>query len=140
MRHLTVVVATLMLSLAGSVFDAGRLLAEQGGGKMPPGVQTGKLASGMVVLTDARGMTLYTYQKDPAGKSVCNEQCAKNWPPLTAPADAKQMGDWTVVIRDDGTRQWAYKSRPLYTWIKDTKPSEATGHGVGNGVWEQAVP
>jgi predicted lipoprotein with Yx(FWY)xxD motif len=141
MEYLKMVVAMLTLALAGSVYETECLLAaEQGAGQMPPGVQTRKLESGTVVLTDAKGMTLYTFQKDSAGKSVCNDQCAKNWPPLMASADAKPMGEWTIVTRDDGTKQWAYKSRPLYTWIKDTKPGDASGHGVGMGAWEQAVP
>jgi predicted lipoprotein with Yx(FWY)xxD motif len=79
-------------------------------------------------------MTLYTFDKDPAGKSVCNGTCAASWPPLVAAADAKPMGDFTIITRDDGQRQWAYKGKPLYFWIKDTKPGEKTGDGFNN-VW-----
>ena len=71
--------------------------------------------------TDAKGMTLYTFDKDAGGKSACNGPCATNWPPLMAGADAKASGDWTVVTRDDGGKQWAYKGKPLYTWAKDTQ-------------------
>ena len=88
-------------------------------------------------LVDAKGMTLYTFDKDTAGKSACNGQCAPNWPPLMAAADAKAVGDWTIVTRDDGTKQWAYKGKPLYTWVKDTKPGDMTGDGVNN-VWHIA--
>ena len=79
---------------------------------------------------DAKGMTLYTFDKDTAGKSNCNGQCAAAWPPLPVTADAKATGDWTIVIRDDGSKQWAYEGKPLYFWIKDTKPGDATGDGV----------
>ena len=93
------------------------------------------------VLVDAKGMTLYTFDKDPAnaGKSVCIEQCAKAWPPLIAPNEAKATGAYTVVTRDDGTKQWAYKGKPLYTWVKDTKPGEKTGDGFRN-IWRVAQP
>ena len=42
--------------------------------------------------TDAKGMTLYTFDKDAGGKSACNGPCATNWPPLMAGADAKAIG------------------------------------------------
>ena len=88
-------------------------------------------------LTDAKGMTLYTFDKDAAGKSACNGPCATNWPPMMAPANAKVEGDWTIVTRDDGGKQWAFKGKPLYTWAKDTKPGDKTGDGVG-GNWHTA--
>ena len=91
------------------------------------------------ILTTAPGMTLYTFDKDVAGsgKSACVDQCAKNWPPLIAGDMTMPMGDWSVVTRNDGTRQWAYKGKPLYTWIKDTKPGDRTGDGFNN-AWRIA--
>lgn len=93
------------------------------------------------VLAGANGMTLYVFDRDAAGsgKSVCNGPCAANWPPLAAAAADAASGDWSVVTRDDGARQWAYKGRPLYYWAKDTKPGDKTGDGV-NGVWHAATP
>ena len=90
-------------------------------------------------LVDAKGMTLYTFDRDAAGKSNCNGQCAQNWPPLMAAAGAAASGDWSVVTREDGSKQWAYKGKPLYLWAKDTKPGEVTGDGVNN-VWHVAHP
>ena len=90
-------------------------------------------------LVDAKGMTLYVFDRDTADKSACNGPCATNWPPLMASADAKAMGKWTVVTRDDGGRQWAYGTKPLYTWAKDTKAGDVTGDGV-NSVWHVAQP
>lgn len=86
------------------------------------------------VLTNAAGMTLYTFDKDAAGsgKSECNGPCAANWPPLLAAADATAGGDYSIITRNDGTRQWAYKGKPLYLWIKDTKPGDRTGDGFNN--------
>jgi len=90
-------------------------------------------------LVDAKGMTLYTFDRDAAGVSNCNDQCAVNWPPLMAAAADKAMGKWSVVTRKDGSMQWAYDGKPLYTWIKDTKKGDTTGDGV-NSVWHIAKP
>ncbi|HTP61855.1 MAG TPA: hypothetical protein VMJ14_07220 [Burkholderiales bacterium] len=93
------------------------------------------------VFTNSAGMTLYTFDKDAAGsgKSVCNGPCAKNWPPLMAAAGDSASGDWSIVTRDDGSMQWAYKGKPLYLWIKDQKPGDRTGDGF-NKVWSLARP
>jgi predicted lipoprotein with Yx(FWY)xxD motif len=89
---------------------------------------------------DAKGMTLYTFDKDTGGKSACNGQCATNWPPLKAGAGAEASGDWSLVTRADGSPQWAYKGKPLYTWTKDKNPGDVTGDGVFNGAWHVAMP
>lgn len=93
------------------------------------------------VLVGPNGMTLYTFDRDVAGsgKSTCNGPCATNWPPLMAADTAKPMGAYTIVVRDDGKRQWAYKGWPLYYWTKDTKAGDKTGDGVNN-VWKVARP
>jgi predicted lipoprotein with Yx(FWY)xxD motif len=90
-------------------------------------------------LADGKGMTLYVFDRDSSGKSACNGQCANLWPPLAAAADAAAAGDWTIVTREDGSKQWAYKGKPLYTWSKDAKAGDVTGDGVNN-VWRIAVP
>jgi predicted lipoprotein with Yx(FWY)xxD motif len=66
-------------------------------------------------LANSAGMTLYTFDKDVAGsgKSVCNDQCAALWPPLMAEAGAQPEGGYSLVTRDDGSKQWAYKGQPL---------------------------
>jgi predicted lipoprotein with Yx(FWY)xxD motif len=89
-------------------------------------------------LTNAAGMTLYTFDKDAAGKSNCNGPCAANWPPLMAAGGAAPSPDWSMVKRDDGSMQWAYKGKPLYTWAKDQKPGDKTGDGFLNNSWHTA--
>ncbi len=101
--------------------------------------KTGDSAKGKV-LTDAKGMTLYTFDKDAGGKSACNGPCATNWPPLMASADAKPAASYTIIARDDGSKQWAYKGKPLYTWQKDQKPGDITGDGFLIGAWHIAQP
>ena len=93
-----------------------------------------------LAFADAKGMTLYTFDKDAGGKSACNGPCATNWPPLKASASDKNEGGYTMITRDDGSMQWAYKGKPLYTWAKDTKPGDITGDGFNNGVWHIAQP
>ena len=92
------------------------------------------------VLVGPNGMTLYTFDRDMAGsgKSVCNGPCAANWPPLKAEGPAPG-GHYSVVTRDDGSMQLAYKGKPLYYWSKDAKPGDKTGDGV-NQVWRTARP
>jgi predicted lipoprotein with Yx(FWY)xxD motif len=93
------------------------------------------------VLVGSNRMTLYTFDRDMAGsgKSVCNGPCANNWPPLMAGADARSDGDWAVITRDDGGKQWSFKGKPLYFWVKDTQPGDRTGDGFNN-VWRLAKP
>ena len=98
-----------------------------------------KVADGVLVGTN--DMTLYTFDRDAAGagKSVCNGQCATLWPPLMAAAGASASGDWSIVTRDDGGKQWAYKGKPVYFWSKDQKAGDRMGDGVAN-VWRLARP
>lgn len=101
--------------------------------------KTAESAKGRI-LVNAKGMTLYTFAKDSAGKSACNGPCATNWPILVAPADAKASGDWSVVTRDDGSKMWAYRGKPLYTFKQDTVAGDVKGDGFLNGAWHVAKP
>ncbi|MFT3821891.1 MAG: hypothetical protein QM750_30460 [Rubrivivax sp.] len=124
MRAIRLSLISLLLAVAGAGANA---------------ADPAKLSDG--VLTGPNGMTLYTFDRDAAGsgKSVCNGACATNWPPLMA-ADADMgSGDYTVIVRDDGKKQWAFKGKPLYYWAKDQKPGDKTGDGA-NGVWHAAKP
>jgi predicted lipoprotein with Yx(FWY)xxD motif len=119
---------------------------------MPPGITFQTVGAGQSmnvmgafkgydVIADAKNMTLYTFDKDPAGKSVCNDDCAKTWLPLAAPADAKSSGFWQVIARDDGSKQWAFRGKPLYTYAEDKKPGDFKGKSVDgwNFVLNQAM-
>ena len=98
-----------------------------------------KVADG--VLVGPNGMTLYTFDKDVAGsgKSVCNGPCATNWPPLMAAESDQAAGDYSIITRDDGKKQWAVKGKPVYFWSKDSKPGDKTGDGVLK-LWQTAKP
>jgi predicted lipoprotein with Yx(FWY)xxD motif len=86
------------------------------------------------VLVSKDGKTLYTFAKDAPGKSYCNAGCAAAWPPFIVANPALADGDFSIVARDDGSKQWAYKAKPLYFYAADTQPGDAKGEGKG-GVW-----
>ena len=92
------------------------------------------LAGGVLVAPS--GMTLYTFDMDVAnsGKSACNGPCAALWSPMMATAADQASGSYSVVTRDDGSRQWAYKGKPVYTYKADQKAGERAGDNFKN-VW-----
>lgn len=126
MKHLTAL-AALSLALLSACASTGSTTA------------AAKAVDGALV--GPNGMTLYVFDKDPqgAGKSLCNGPCAANWPPLLASETDTASGDFSLVVRNDGRKQWAYRGKPLYYWIKDTRPGDRTGDGV-NQVWHTARP
>ena len=123
---------SISLAAAALIFGIAAALAQDAPAKI------GDTAKGKA-LVDGAGMTLYTFDRDTASASNCNGVCANNWPALRAPADAKPSDDWTIVTRGDGSKQWAYKGKPLYTFYHDANPGDAKGDGVNN-VWHLAVP
>ena len=127
-----------MRQMTISLFAAGLLMVSAAAlaADAPAGV--GSSAKGKV-LVDAKGMTLYTFDKDAGGKSACNGPCANNWPPLLA-TTGMASGEWSMITRDDGSKQWAYKGKPVYRWSKDSKPGDITGDGFLNGAWHIAQP
>lgn len=64
-------------------------------------------------------LPLYTFDGDPPGTSTCDAVCAAVWPIIRAPEDARPTGDWTIVQREDGRKQWAYKGKPVHTFYMD---------------------
>ena len=119
----------LPLSLALAAILVAGCASMASSGSVPVAMKNG-------MLVDAKGMTLYTFDRDPvgSGKSVCNGDCAVKWPPVMAKADDKPSGDYTIVTRDDGKRQWAFKGKPLYTWPEDQEPGDKYGDNY-NKVW-----
>ena len=119
-------------------FAAAASLAMIGAASAAP-AKSGTTSKG-AVLTDAKGMTLYTFDKDADGKSACNGPCATNWPVLKAEASDAAADGYTIITRDDGCMRWAYKGKPLYSFAKVPKPGDITGDGFLNGAWHLAQP
>jgi predicted lipoprotein with Yx(FWY)xxD motif len=99
--------------------------------QVPAGISTTKTSIGPTFV-EGKGMTLYYYDLDQIspGESSCTGDCAAAWPPLLAAADAQPVGDWTIIKREDGARQWTYQSKPLYLFTGDAKPGEVKGDGM----------
>ena len=95
------------------------------------------------ILTDGHGLTLYIYQLDDQGPSVCSGVCADVWPPLDLPrgvrhpvagpgVSPKLLG---TVPRAGGVLQVTYNRWPLYLYRDDLAPGQATGQAEDMGAW-----
>ena len=99
---------------------------------------------GTTILVDRRGRSLYTLSAETHGRFICTTTCLSLWTPLvvahgTKPTGARLLA--TIRRPDDGATQVTYRGRPLYTFIKDTKPGDVKGNGFKDvGVWHPASP
>jgi predicted lipoprotein with Yx(FWY)xxD motif len=97
--------------------------------------------SGTTVLTNAKGLTLYSFAPDTPTASKCYGSCAAYWPPVTGTTAAGRglPGKVTTITRTDGTHQLTYNGHPLYTYIGDTAPGQAKGNNLNlnGGLWHE---
>ena len=94
------------------------------------------------IVTDAKGWTLYRYDKDKAAMSMCTGSCAQTWMPVMAQGTPKVMGvqgKLGTITRDDGMKQITLAGWPLYRYMGDTKVGDMNGQGKG-GTWYAATP
>jgi predicted lipoprotein with Yx(FWY)xxD motif len=98
---------------------------------------------GATVVTNAKGLTLYWFVPDTATTSKCNASCATFWPPVKGPATAGAgvTGKLATITRADGSAQATYNGHPLYTYVGDHAPGQATGNGlnINGGVWHEVT-
>jgi len=116
--------------------------------KTPPAVATGgggqtldaRTIAGKDLLTDAKGLTLYTFVPDSVNKSVCYGDCATYWPPVPGNMSAGPgvTGKIGTITRTDGTTQATYDGHPLYTYIGDHSPGQDGGNNINlnGGLWK----
>ncbi|SMF22819.1 COG4315 family predicted lipoprotein [Pseudogulbenkiania subflava] len=104
---------------------------------LPALAEPPKMMKGMAV--DEHGMTLYMFDKDSKDTSTCAGACADNWPPAVADSYDKASGDWGMITRSDGKKQWTHKGHPLYRWSMDKKPGDMNGEGF-KGMWHTVKP
>jgi predicted lipoprotein with Yx(FWY)xxD motif len=89
------------------------------------------------ILVDARGRTLYLFEKDRSGVSMCSGACAAYWPPLTS-RGALRTGSGvhrtlvTLGKAHNGVRQVLYAGHPLYTFVGDKRAGQTSGEGLTN--------
>jgi predicted lipoprotein with Yx(FWY)xxD motif len=104
-----------------------------------PNVLKSRTVAGVNLLTNASGLTLYTFAPDSAGKSACYGSCAAYWPPVTGTPSAGPgvTGQLGTITRTDGTKQATYDGHPLYTYIGDHAPGQASGNNItlNGGLW-----
>ncbi|MCK1354593.1 hypothetical protein IVB56_26970 [Bradyrhizobium sp. CW7] len=136
----------LIAAAAIALSTAPALANGHGGGDAPPPPKPATSPAKVILtkqgptLVDLNGMTLYYYERDTTGKtSNCNGKCVESWVPLPATADAKAVGDFTVINRNDGSKMWAYRYRPLYTSPADKASGEANGNAT-TLQWRVARP
>jgi predicted lipoprotein with Yx(FWY)xxD motif len=92
------------------------------------------------VLANSDGMTLYYFDRDDSGTtSTCDGKCTEKWIPLKAVDDSKPQGDFTVMVRNDKSKMWAYRNRPLYTSRDDKAAGDVNGFDPAN-LWHIARP
>jgi len=115
--------------------------ASAGADDLPRPLKERKVGDLGTILTGPNGMTLYTYANDTdPGKSKCSGACAENWPPLKPEANAPApTAPLSLVTRDDGTKQYAWKGKPLYYWKNDRKTGDTGGHKFRD-AWFVAQP
>ncbi len=129
-------VGRIVLIVVSLLFGFG-LIAEIWAQDVPGPLKTAKSEKLGTYLVDSKSMTLYIFDKDKeAGKSTCYGKCAKAWP-LFVPAagDPPPKAPLSIIIRDNGTKQYAYKGKPLYYYRKDTKADPTKGQGRGKVWW-----
>ncbi len=94
-------------------------------------------------LVDAKGMTLYHFDKDMPGKSACAGPCVENWPIFYSDTVTVSQGlnptDFGTITRDDGKKQTTYRGMPLYYFVKDKAPDDTFGQGVKD-IWHVVKP
>ena len=102
-------------------------------------VKTATIA-GVTVLTNSKGLTLYSFAPDTSTTSTCNATCAQSWPPVQGPATAAGVtGTFGTITRSDGSTQATFDGHPLYTFVGDTAPGQAKGNDLNafGGLWHE---
>jgi predicted lipoprotein with Yx(FWY)xxD motif len=96
---------------------------------------------GTTILTNAKGLTLYSFAPDSPTASKCYGSCAAYWPPVTgtAPASTGLPGTVGTITRTGGAHQLTYNGHPLYTYIGDSAPGQANGNNLNlnGGLWRE---
>jgi predicted lipoprotein with Yx(FWY)xxD motif len=131
--------AACLSSSAGTTAGSGTPSSASGSGG--GAVVKSATISGVAVVTNAQGFTLYSFAPDTATASKCTGACAQIWPPLTGPVTAAQgvTGKLGTITRSDRSKQATYDGHPLYTYIADTAPGQANGNNLNlnGGVWHE---
>ena len=108
---------------------------------VPPGFNVLTTVRGRMVVNEKR-YSVYTYDKDGPNMSNCTGPCANTWQPVLAPASAQPQGEWAVIERSPGVRQWTFRKKPIYTFTEDQSPASQGGSDMPgwHNVYTQFAP
>jgi predicted lipoprotein with Yx(FWY)xxD motif len=108
---------------------------------VPPGFTVVTTALGRLLTTDKQ-MSVYTFDRDSAGRSRCDKECALLWLPIIAPVFVQVGHGWSVFDRGDGVKQWAFKGRPLYIFKPERHRRGLSGEDMPgwHGAYLQEAP
>jgi predicted lipoprotein with Yx(FWY)xxD motif len=108
---------------------------------LPPGFAVKTTSIGRMLTTSANA-AVYAREDESSAEIRCREACTTRWQPLEAPALARELGEWTVIDRGAGERQWAFRDQPLYTHRLDTEnwSQEGSDEPGWYNVFTQRVP
>ena len=108
---------------------------------VPPGFAVKTTTNGRLLTTD-KNESIYTFEGDTAEKTACYAECAHTWKPAVAPALARARGEWSILERSPGVRQWVFRGMPLYTYALDQHSWSLQGSDVPgwNNVYTQSAP
>jgi predicted lipoprotein with Yx(FWY)xxD motif len=108
---------------------------------VPPGFGVSTTLRGRL-LHNARGFSVYAFDGDTLERSGCDAACERRFDPIQAPAAARRHGDWSVFVRENGARQWAFRGKPLYLFAEDVRVHSLAGSDVPGwrNVYTQEAP
>jgi predicted lipoprotein with Yx(FWY)xxD motif len=132
------VAAAVVFGASVATASGGQLVPSAGGSALLRTTTIG----GVSVLTNASGRTLYWFAPDTPSRSACYGECAAYWPPVTGAPQAGPgvaLSKLGTIRRTDGSLQVTYDGHPLYTYIGDTGPGQASGNDINlnGGLWHE---
>jgi predicted lipoprotein with Yx(FWY)xxD motif len=98
--------------------------------RIPPGFAVISTPIGRMVVMGEKRNSVYTFDRDTAIKSNCTDACLREWTPVRAADTAQAVGEWSVIEREPGVKQWAFRKKPLYAHVLDTERASREGSDV----------
>lgn len=108
---------------------------------LPPGFKITSVAAGRM-LTTSKDYALYSFAEDTATSVACVKDCLENWEPVLAPELARAQGEWSILERSPGVRQWVFRGSPLYRFRRESWPWSQLGSDQPGwrNVFSQPLP
>lgn len=123
------------------VSSGARRIPAQPAPLVPPKFTVATMFQGRLLTTDT-GASVYSYDRDTPAKSSCVGACLVDWEPILAPDTAVAHGEWAVIERPGGRKQWTFRGKPLYRYLQDSKERAYDGSDIPgwHNVFVQHAP